>query len=42
MNRFDAQSLAQSGQKDKTFEMIFEDAKGNRFALSMPSMLVLP
>jgi hypothetical protein len=37
MNRFDAQSLAQSGQKDKTFEMIFEDAKGNRFALSMPS-----
>ena len=41
MNRFDAQTLAQSGQKDKTFEMIFEDAKGNRFNLSMPSHVAL-
>ena len=41
MNRFDAQTLAQSGQKDKTFEMIFEDAKGNRFNLSIPNHVAL-
>ena len=41
MNRFDARTLAQSGQKDKTFEMIFEDANGNHFNLSMPSHVAL-
>jgi hypothetical protein len=41
MNRFDAQTLAQAGPKDKTFEMIFEDAKGNRFNLSIPNHVAL-
>jgi hypothetical protein len=41
MNRFDAQTLAQSGSKEKTFEMIFEDAKGNRFNLSVPNHVAL-
>jgi hypothetical protein len=41
MNRFDAQTLAQAGSKDKTFEMIFEDAKGNRFNLSIPDHVAL-
>lgn len=41
MNRFDAQTLAQAGPKDKTFYMIFEDAKANRFNLSMPTHVAL-
>ena len=41
MNRFDAQTLSQSGSKDKTFEMTFEDAKGNRFSLSIPNHVAL-
>ena len=39
MNRFDAQTLVGSVAKDKTSEMIFEDAKGNRLTLSMPSQV---
>jgi hypothetical protein len=41
MNRFDAQTLVQAGPKDKTFEMIFEDTKGNRFNLSIPNHVAL-
>jgi hypothetical protein len=41
MNRFDAQTLAQAGPKGKTFEMIFEDFKGNRFNLSIPNHVAL-
>src|SRR5688572_23251966 len=41
MNRFDAQTLTNTVQKDKTFEMIFEDAKGNRFSLSIPDHVAL-
>lgn len=36
MISFDAQTLVQSGSNDKTVEMTFEDAKGNRFNLSIP------
>jgi len=41
MVSFDAQTLAQSGSNGKTFQMVFEDAKGNRFNLSIPNHVAL-
>lgn len=36
MNRFDAQTLAQSGRNGETFAMVFENAKGERFTVTVP------
>jgi hypothetical protein len=41
MDRFDVQTLVQSGSDGMTFVMSFEDATGKRFTLTAPTQVAL-
>lgn len=41
MDRFDAQTLVGSTPKDQTFEMVFENAQGQHFTVSLPNHVAL-